>query len=138
MQGKRLYRNKSSAKLAGVCSGLADYFEIDVNLIRVLFILAVILGGGGFIVYLLLWIIIPENHDELTPVHEENHVEIKPSQNEKGDSSIILGIILILIGLFFVLERIIKTFAFHKYWPVILILAGIVVIIFSLQKTKQS
>ncbi|MBC8312720.1 MAG: PspC domain-containing protein, partial [Candidatus Cloacimonetes bacterium] len=42
---KKLYRNPKDKKLAGVCSGLAEYFEIDVTLIRIIWILFVLLGG---------------------------------------------------------------------------------------------
>lgn len=57
---KRLFRNPDDKKIAGVCSGLASFFDIDVVLIRVLFIIAVICGTAGFWVYLAIWIIAPE------------------------------------------------------------------------------
>ncbi len=54
--------NKQNKKLAGVCSGLADYFDIDVTLVRVLFLVAAIFGCSlGFWVYLILWIIAPKD-----------------------------------------------------------------------------
>ncbi|NLJ08273.1 MAG: PspC domain-containing protein [Sphingobacteriales bacterium] len=137
MRTRKLYRNKRDGMLGGVCSGLSDYFEIDVSLIRVLFILAMILGGGGLIAYLVLWIIIPEN-TIYTPEYQEvrNEPEFL-SESKQGNTNIILGIILILIGLFFVFERFFRMVSLHRYWPVILILAGVVVILFSLQKTNH-
>lgn len=58
-QSKTLYRNTDNKVIAGVCSGLADYFKADVNLVR---IVAVILGitGPGLIAYLVGMIVIPE------------------------------------------------------------------------------
>ena len=55
---KKLYRNKTDHKIAGICSGIADYFEIDPVIIRLLFLLALFLGPG-IIVYIIAWIIIP-------------------------------------------------------------------------------
>ena len=55
---KKLYRNKIDYKIAGICSGMADYFEIDPVIIRLVFLLALFLGPG-IIVYIIAWIIIP-------------------------------------------------------------------------------
>ena len=56
---KRIQRNTQDKMLAGVCSALADYFEIDVTLIRVAFIVAFLAGLSGGLVYILLWIVVP-------------------------------------------------------------------------------
>ena len=55
---KKLYRNKTDSKIAGICSGIADYFEIDHVIIRLLFLLALFLGPG-LILYIIAWIIVP-------------------------------------------------------------------------------
>ena len=55
---KKLYRKKEEYKIAGVCSGMAEYFDIDPVIIRLLFLLALFLGAG-LIVYIIGWIIIP-------------------------------------------------------------------------------
>jgi phage shock protein C len=59
-QTRKLYRSKSNRKLAGVCGGLAQYFNVDATLIRVLFVLLAVLGGSGILIYLALWIIVPQ------------------------------------------------------------------------------
>ena len=56
---KRLQRNKEEKKIAGVCSGLADYFDVDVTIIRVAFVVAVMAGLSGILAYLILWIVVP-------------------------------------------------------------------------------
>ena len=50
--------NKKECKIAGVCSGIAEYFEIDPVIVRLVFLLGLFLGGG-LIVYIIGWIIIP-------------------------------------------------------------------------------
>jgi len=57
---KRLYRDEENATIGGVCAGLGHYFAIDPVIIRVLFVLMVILGGSGILVYIILWAVIPE------------------------------------------------------------------------------
>lgn len=52
-------RRLSDRVLAGVCSGVAKYFEIDVTLVRVIWTIAA-LTGAGFVAYLVCWILIPE------------------------------------------------------------------------------
>ena len=58
---KILYRNTSDGKIAGVCSGIGDYFEIDPVIIRLIFLSALFLGGVGIPVYLIAWFIVPKN-----------------------------------------------------------------------------
>jgi len=59
-RNKRLYRQMKDKMLGGVCSGLAEYFEIDPVIIRVLFVAAFFLGSMGFWMYIILWIIVPK------------------------------------------------------------------------------
>ena len=57
---KRLVRSRSDRKIAGVCAGFAEYFDLDVTLVRVVWLVVLIMGGVGFIPYLIAWIVMPE------------------------------------------------------------------------------
>ena len=57
---KRLVRPREGRKVAGVCLGIAEYFDLDVTLIRLLWVLAVIFGGTGLLAYIVGWIVMPE------------------------------------------------------------------------------
>jgi len=57
---KKLYRSKNNRMVAGVCGGIAEYFDIDPTLVRLLTLLFVFLGGAGVVTYLIAWIIIPK------------------------------------------------------------------------------
>jgi phage shock protein C len=62
---KTLYRTQQGRMLAGVCSGLGQYFGVDPNLIRVIFlVLTVFTAGVGVLIYLLAWIVIPEEGEK--------------------------------------------------------------------------
>lgn len=72
---KRLYRSINERWLAGVCGGIGAYLDLDPTLIRVLFVLFGLAMGGGILLYILLWIIIPpepESIGEAAPAPEEN------------------------------------------------------------------
>lgn len=61
---KRLFRNEHDKVLAGVSSGIAEYMEVDVTIIRLLFVLSTIfLVGTGVLVYIVMWIVVPVNND---------------------------------------------------------------------------
>lgn len=62
---KKVYRNMTEKRIGGVCAGIADYFEMDPVLIRLLFLFSFLMGGAGIIMYLMAWFIIPPDMDSL-------------------------------------------------------------------------
>ena len=60
---RRLMRSKAGRKMAGVCAGLGDYFNMDPTIVRLLFIAAIFAGGAGIILYLIMWMVVPQKHD---------------------------------------------------------------------------
>jgi phage shock protein C len=61
----KLYRSRDERMIAGICGGLGRYFDLDPTLVRALFILFALVVGGGLLLYLILWLLIPEE-----PGHE--------------------------------------------------------------------
>ena len=61
---KRLYRSKKDSMLAGVCGGIAEYFDLDPTLVRIgyLVLSALSVGVPGILVYIILWIVVPEQY----------------------------------------------------------------------------
>jgi phage shock protein C len=57
---KRLIRPRYGRKIAGVCLGFAEYFDLDVSLVRVVWLLAALVTGIGLITYPIAWIVMPE------------------------------------------------------------------------------
>lgn len=53
-----LYRDTDDTVLGGVCSGLGHYFDIDTTLIRVVFVVLAVFGGGGLLAYVILWAVL--------------------------------------------------------------------------------
>ena len=135
---KKLYRSTTDKMIAGVCGGLAEYFEIDSTLVRILFLALLIFGGGGFLIYLIMWIVVPQkpyfpntsdfNSEKKTSdvnVEESNPnytvgVDTPKSQNRNT----VIGIIVIVIGLLLLFDNFDLTFGFSKLWPILLIIFG--------------
>jgi phage shock protein C len=57
---RRLVRSTNDRKIAGVCAGIADYFDIDPTIVRIIWLLATLIPGPNIIAYLVLWLALPE------------------------------------------------------------------------------
>jgi phage shock protein PspC (stress-responsive transcriptional regulator) len=74
---KVLVRIRKGRMVAGVCAGVAEYFGIDVTLVRVIVaVVSVLTGGGGVLAYLVAWAIIPEEGQKSSIA--ENIISKKP------------------------------------------------------------
>lgn len=64
---QRLLRSRTDRKIAGVCAGFAEYFDLDVSLVRVVWLIAALLPpGAALIAYVIAWIVMPEEPLMLT------------------------------------------------------------------------
>jgi phage shock protein PspC (stress-responsive transcriptional regulator) len=83
---KKLYRDEYHKKIAGVCIGLAEYFNVDVAIVRVLFVLASIFHGGGLLIYIVLWIALPKKPLAFYDPHVDYRVppQTPPGGNPTG------------------------------------------------------
>ena len=123
-QKRRLYRNQSNKVIAGVCSGLGEYLNVDITIVRLIWILLTLLGGAGVMAYILAYFIIPSKPNEFA--------EPIPSQNHDFTGARIFGIIFVGAGVVILLDNL-EILSFHHWWhmssefvfPGLLILAGI-------------
>jgi phage shock protein C len=60
-------RSRVDRKIAGVCAGFAEYFDLDVTVVRVVWLIVALFGGGGVLAYIIAWIVMPEE-PEYVPV----------------------------------------------------------------------
>ena len=65
MNGKKLYRIRTGRKILGVCGGLANYFDIDPTIVRVVFALIGLFWRAGILAYFIMALVIPENPYEI-------------------------------------------------------------------------
>ncbi|MBW4890985.1 PspC domain-containing protein [Mucilaginibacter sp. HMF5004] len=139
----RLYRDENRKVLGGVCAGLADYFNIDISLMRVIFIFANVCAGLSFWVYIVMWVVIPAKLTFTPGVNFANFnmpdpgtVPV-PKERSASTATVIIGAILITFGTIFLLNEydIMPDWEYHKLWPVVFIIIGLCVIFGSKKKT---
>ena len=149
---KKLYRNTSDQAIAGVAAGLARYFEIDVTWIRIFFILATIFGASGLLIYIILWIAIPEQPFGQWNMPGQTDYKVKDTtansfetdykaakSKRKRESGFISGVILIALGSFFLLDQfelVPDWVSFGKLWPLALIIPGLVMLVNTGKNTE--
>jgi len=155
MEPKRFYRNTIDKKIAGVASGLADYFDIDPLLVRLIFVILAFAGGGGVLIYIILWIVTPERPfklnqtqnnstmenqqpsygDQKPPEQPQQQKSSQPEQKNRGN--LIGGLVLITLGILFLADEFIPNINFGDLWPIILIVIGAGLLINSFGRRKS-
>jgi phage shock protein C len=80
---KRLYRSVSNRVVGGVAAGLANYFNLDPILVRLLFVIFTLFGGGAVLIYIILWIITPDEPYYANPI--QNQPDMETDQNQQNE-----------------------------------------------------
>jgi phage shock protein C len=147
MEPKRFYRSRTDRVLAGVCGGLAEYLNIDPLLIRLLFVVLALIGGGGFLLYIILWLVTkevpagwqsatvtPPSENRQDPAPDQQPVEDSPKPQpvpareprpKKKYKGLIGGLVLITLGILFLIQEFSETLDFGDLWPVLLVVIGV-------------
>ena len=122
---RRLYRSRKEKIIAGVCGGLAEYFDIDPVIVRLLMVLLFIYGVG-VIIYILAWIMIPMEPPEKVEVEEVviDTVEDKKKRERVGAIILIITGVVLLFGAFYSMSFIWKIIV-----PLTIIAAGIYILL---------
>jgi phage shock protein C len=127
-----LRRNINNRIIGGVASGLSRYFSIDAWLVRMVFLVLFFAAGGGVLIYLIMWIAIPEDQ-HLNTNNMETEFDNKTKKTDSGN--IYAGVILISIGALFLLDRYFPEIDFCDIWPWSLIAVGGLLLFKGLRKT---
>ena len=149
---KRLYKSRKDKIVDGVCGGIAEYFDTDPVLVRIIFVLFTFVGGSGIIAYIVGMIIMPakpagvgEVEKVAKKVKEAAKSVTKSEQPARAVSpssgSLFIGIILIIIGGIFLMDNLPFLHIHPFYWlrrhfweyfiPGILIVTGVMLLIKS-------
>lgn len=140
MENKKFERSATNKVIGGVCAGLADYLNMDVTLMRVLFVVAALCGSFGFWLYVILWIVAPSQKVIGFNNQYQEPIDIStPEDDKKGlqKGAIVTAIILIGIGLIALIDNFLPIDWIWKLWPVILIALGIVIIMNTQKKQNN-
>jgi phage shock protein C len=79
---KKLMRSTTDSHVAGVCGGLAEYFNIDPTIVRLLFVVATLMGGPGLLIYIVLWMVMPKDDGSVMYRNNGNSTVEKTKNDE--------------------------------------------------------
>ena len=146
---RKLYRSQKDKMIAGVCGGLAEYFEIDVTIVRLLFVLVLLLGGSAVLVYIILWLVLPKDPSEPITLNAERVKDVVDEIKDKAQEAKkemtkeiqegsgrkrrhhLFGWILVILGLIFLANTLLPSIfqpPLLRFWPLLLVVLGVVLI----------
>ncbi len=103
---KKLYRSKTNKIFAGVCGGLAEYLGADPTIVRFVWILLTLMGGSGLLLYIIAYLIMPNNPDETI---------VESTDDKKAKMRAIAGALLVFLGIVLLLDTL-HIFSFRELW----------------------
>lgn len=163
---RRLYRSRRDSVLGGVAGGVADYLDIDPSIVRIIWaVLALVTGGIFLVLYIVMWIVVPEaptaamappgaagmTGTAATPVGTAADTqadaataastqswpsEERPRSRGGSGGAVILGLILIGAGIWFLIDEYLPAFDRDLVWPVALVLIGAALLLVSIRRSR--
>jgi len=156
----RLYRSPDDRMLAGVAGGLAEMLDFDPSIIRIVWAVLIVLTGGlALLVYIVMAIVVPERPIGVSPRDQGgadatglNAAEgvsdpvtgVAPSRARRSDRSdatrggLVAGLVLIVIGAFFLVRELVPSIDLGLWWPTIAIGLGVVLVVVALMPSRRS
>ena len=149
---KRLYRSRKNRMIGGVCGGIAEYFAIDPVIVRLIAVALFFVGGSAVVAYIIALIVIPYEPFETASSASKDAAPAAAAASDATASSspvaapqsagdslpLFLGILLIVLGAVFLLHNLpifdpfygwARHYVRHFFWPSLLIVAGIFIIV---------
>ncbi len=132
---KKLYRSRTDSMIAGVCGGLAEYFDIDASLVRVGAVLFTLAWGSGLLAYVILWLVVTQKPLESSVMESEGEQKAtdeasEPDKLERDKGIMFVGIILTVLGALLLMNNYISFawLSFRRLWPLLIIFIGLMII----------
>ena len=113
-QPPRLLRSREERGLGGVAGGLAHYLDVDPVIIRLVFIILAVFGGGGVLAYVIAWIVIPEAPADGPP----------PAPRAGANTPVLVGLVLVALGGLLLADQLVPLFSWRYVGPALLIALG--------------
>jgi len=141
----RLYRSRSDRMLFGVAGGMARYFRIDPAIVRLVWVLLFLAVGAGFLLYIVAAIVIPEEPAGYQAPPGPGgqpaggspgapSTPWQPATDQGANGAIILGLVLVGVGAWFLVQRLLPDFDDRLLWPVILVGIGLALVVGALRR----
>lgn len=129
---EQLRRSRHNRMIAGVAGGMADFFDLDVALVRLIWVLCIFAGGVGIFAYIVCCIVIPEEteggdekltHDKKETIVDENFLSHRRAHRRRN-----AGFLLIGLGIIFLVKNIVPWHYWDKSWPLLLVVLGLYIL----------
>jgi phage shock protein PspC (stress-responsive transcriptional regulator) len=163
---RRLYRSRHDSVLGGVAGGVADYLDVDPSVVRIVWaILALVTGGIFLVLYIVMWIVVPEAPDVAPappgvagmpgatdaagtmPAGDAAPGWVPPATGQRWAATArrhrggsggawIFGLILIAAGVWFLVDEYLPAFDRDLLWPIALVLVGGALLVVSLRRPR--
>ena len=153
---RRLYRSRRDSVLGGVAGGVAEYLDVDPSIVRIIWaILAIVTGGLFLLLYIVMWIVVPESSDfgaappgpgmagpppaaPAEPGAAAPAWSGEPPRHRAGSSNgaLIFGLILIGAGVWFLIDDYLPGFDRRFVWPVALVVVGLVLLLVAMRRPR--
>jgi len=154
---RRLYRSRRDSVLGGVAGGVAEYLDVDPSIVRIIWaILAIVTGGLFLLLYIVMWIVVPESSEFGAPPLPPATAGAappaataepgatapawsgQPPRHRAGSSNggLIFGLILIGLGVWFLIDDYLPSFDRRLVWPVALVVVGLVLLLVAMRRPR--
>jgi phage shock protein C len=155
---RRLYRSRTDSMIGGVAAGLAAYLNSDPALVRIVWaILVVVTGGAALVVYIIAWVVVPEEPvgpadsfaaaaepttdpvtgEVVTLAGEPATAAAATPSVTGGQAGVVVGIGLVVIGLWFLLREYLPEIDWSLIWPLVLVGIGVLVLVTSMRRRDR-
>lgn len=135
---RRLYRSRTESVIGGVCGGVAEYLDVDPSIVRIIWAVLGLVTGGIFVVlYVVMWIVVPEAPGpEAAGAASAVSPQASARRRGSGSGSLVLGLILVGIGAYFLVRQYLPQIDTDLLWPIGLVLLGVILVAASLRKQR--
>jgi len=135
---ERLYRSRRDRMLFGVAGGMARYLNLDPAIVRLVWVLLFLAVGSGILLYIVAAIVIPEEPEGATPdvASTSGGPATAHDRRDATNGAVLLGAALVVIGAWFLLQRLIPALDPVVVWPVVLIVLGGALVLGALRRGR--
>ena len=151
---RRLYRSRRDSVIGGVAGGVAEYLDVDPSIVRIIWaILAIVTGGVFVLIYIVMWVVVPEGPPAAVPpppgTPDTPPVSPPPPSYSPAwggppprhrtgglNGALVFGLILIGVGIWFLIDEFLPDIDSRFVWPVALVVIGLVILAGSLRRPR--
>lgn len=144
---RRLYRSSADKVIGGVAGGVAEHLDLDPSIVRVVWaLLALLTGGVFFLLYIVMWIVVPLSPEGAVVEAVEAGTEpgaaagspgaatYRHRRHGSGSGALVFGLILIGLGSYFLVREYVSWLDVDRLWPLGLVAVGVVLLVVAIRR----